>query len=261
MPKVRNLLRPHASPRAKPKTPPCRMHWLNWALACSLLAAPALSNAGNQCAELFERQSLPPGAQTILAERALRINQMPYCLHAYETDWQPSQVLAHYQDQWRLRGQAHTNFAIHQPNANTLMAMMGARHYRVHVTKDNKLTAVSLSRMQANGNSPPAANRNGLSIPGFRVFYEQSNQAGRSLALISDKSQPAAVKQVLSHFQQQGWQIESKQLVGGQAPTQEPTARASLSRGSRLLEVTVQSHLGQSQVLLEFIKASHGHER
>lgn len=237
------------------------MRWLGFALAVCVLVTPELGRTDNQCAQLFERQNLPSGARTIMAERALSVNQMRYCIHAYETQWQPAKVLTHYRHQWQRWGQAHTNFELHQPNPNTLMAMMGAHHYRVHVRAQNNLTAVSLSRLQADANPPSATSNRVRFIPGFRVFYDQSNQAGRSLALISDKSQPAAVKQVLSHFQQQGWQVDSKQLMGGRAATQEPTAHASLSLGQRRLKVTVQSHLGQSQVLLEFTTPSPDHER
>lgn len=262
MPKIRSLYPLHALPHVNAKAPKRLAGLVIMALACGVLVKPGLSSATDQCAELFERQSMPAGARTIVAERALSVNQMRYCIHAYETDWEPTEVLTHYRKQWTSWGRAHSDFDLHKPNPNTLMAMMGAHHYRVHVIAEDKLTAVSLSRIQQpRGDQASAATGKGLSIPGFRVFYEQSNQAGHSLGLISDKSQPAAVKQVLTHFQQQGWQVESKQLLGGHAATQEPTAHASLSLDQRRLEVTVQSHLGQSQVLLEFITSSHRNER
>lgn len=209
------------------------------------LAKPLSASVLNDCTALLTTPMAPAERRSVIVERSLSINGMNTCIHGYHTDWAPTEVLEHYRREWTQRGRQQRPFTLRQTHPTSLMARLGAHHYRVQALANGSGTVVSVSRIDADAREPAANNQPNTPAHGFEVFYRQTNQAGHSLGLTSDKAQPAAMIQLLGHYQRLGWQLEARQ----------PPSSAILSRGGRLLNLTLQSELGQTQALLEFINA------
>jgi hypothetical protein len=167
------------------------------------------------CAPVIAAEHLPSGAEAVMRDTRVSINDLPLCVASYLTDQSPEQVLAHYRNAWA--GTAYREvppLALDNPPNQTgqgveslFYSREATRHITARTTREGTSVMLSVMRLADAHDGEPHQQHNaaGLVPPAMERLYHLGNRHGDTTVIKGHYPIPQARERLMRYLARRGW--------------------------------------------------------